>query len=169
MSRVYLCLLIVGSLFFSQSLAQETTDPVMPKAYAGAGLGVFLILPGFHAHIGAHDVFVKGLGIRGDAEYFYGAFNIAANALYEIPKASPSDLSVYVGGGPRLAFVPDTAATFAIGATLGVDVPLNTISLFSEVDLNYLFSLSSDANFSIVVPVIRVGLNFPLDQLSTNP
>ena len=169
MLRSALYLLILGSLLFGQSLAQEATEGVQAEAYLGAGLGVFLILPGLHVHLGAHDVFVENLGLRADVEYFYGAFNLAANVLYHVPKASPGDLGIYAGGGPRLAFVPDSAASFALGATLGVDVPLSGFSLFSEVDLNYLFSLSSDASFSIVVPVIRVGLNFPLDQLSETP
>ncbi len=161
-------ILLPSILLFAFAFAQPDSEATY-EAYAGGHISTIYVLPVFGGHVGAKNLLADNIGVRFDLEtvlplsFIAGVpptvFGAGLNAMYHFD--SDAQLGGYIGAGPRAFFGFDPnggggGAFFGAGAVAGLELELDSIGLYFEFEANSFFTETI-----LLIPVWRVGLNFP--------
>lgn len=161
-------LLFTSLLLFAFAFAQSDSESNY-GVYAGGHISTIYVLPVFGGHVGAKHLLAENIGVRFDLEtvlplsFIAGVpptvFGAGLNTMYHFE--SDTQLSGYVGAGPRAFFGFDPnggggGAFFGAGAVAGLELELESIGLYFEFEADSFFTEPI-----LLIPVWRVGLNFP--------
>jgi len=158
----------LGSLSFAQAEVVRIVEPESSEDYIGIGLGFIYFVPVLHTHYGFTDLIADNVDLRLGLDLFPYLYAFTAEVIYDAPPRPNTNLNYYGGGGVGVVFATNTggdvvgrAVVPVINALGGINIELDSVDLFTELEADILLSPDIWRSGLPLAFVLRGGVNIP--------